>query len=42
MVDTVWSEAQRQLRGALAAKDYEFWIAPLRLARQDADEVTSD
>jgi chromosomal replication initiator protein len=40
MVDTIWSEAQRQLRGALATKDYEFWIAPLRLARHDADEVT--
>jgi chromosomal replication initiator protein len=40
MVDTTWSEAQRQLRGALATKDYEFWIAPLRLARHDADEVT--
>jgi chromosomal replication initiator protein len=39
MVDTVWSEAQRQLRGALSARDYEFWIAPLRVARWDADEL---
>jgi chromosomal replication initiator protein len=40
MVDTIWTEAQRQLRGALATRDYEFWIAPLRLARHDAGEVT--
>jgi chromosomal replication initiator protein len=40
MVDTVWSEAQRQLRGALAGRDFEFWIAPLRAARWEAHELT--
>ena len=40
MVDTIWSEAQRQLRGALASKDFEFWIAPLRVAGRDANEIT--
>jgi chromosomal replication initiator protein len=40
MVDTIWSEAQRQLRGALASRDYEFWIAPVRVARHDAGELT--
>jgi chromosomal replication initiator protein len=40
MVDTVWSEAQRQLRGALAGRDYDFWIAPLRVTGWNADELT--
>lgn len=40
MVDTVWSEAQRQLRGALPVKDYEFWVAPLRAVRWEDDEFT--
>jgi chromosomal replication initiator protein len=40
MVDTIWSEAQRQLRGALAGNDYEFWIAPLRAVAWEADELT--
>jgi len=40
MVDTIWSEAQRQLRGALAGRDFEFWVAPLRGARWEADELT--
>src|SRR5262249_23712465 len=40
MVDTIWSEAQRQLRGALAGRDFEFWIAPLKPGRWEADELT--
>ena len=40
MVDTIWTEAQRQLRGALASKDFEFWIAPLRVVRHESDELT--
>src|SRR6185503_561736 len=40
MVDTIWSEAQRQLRGALAGKDFEFWIAPLRSVEWDDDQLT--
>jgi len=40
MVDTIWLEALRQLRGALATKDYEFWIAPLRAVRWEAPELT--
>ncbi len=40
MVDTIWSEAQRQLRGALTGKDFEFWIAPMRVAKQETDDLT--
>lgn len=40
MVDTIWSEARRQLRGALAGKDYEFWIGPLRAVGWEGDELT--
>lgn len=40
MVDIVWSEAQRQLRGALAGRDYEFWIAPLRDVGWEGDDLT--
>ncbi|MGH7895873.1 MAG: chromosomal replication initiator protein DnaA [Candidatus Binatia bacterium] len=40
MVDTIWLEAQRQLRGALPVRDYEFWIAPLRAAGWETDELT--
>jgi chromosomal replication initiator protein len=40
MVDTVWSEAQRQLRGALAGRDFEFWIAPLRDVGWDDRDLT--
>jgi len=40
MVDTIWSEAQRQLRGALPGRDYEFWIQPLRATRWDEGELT--
>jgi chromosomal replication initiator protein len=38
MVDTIWSEAQQQLRGALAGKDFEFWIAPLRAVEWQGNE----
>jgi len=40
MVDTIWLEAQRQLRGALAGREYEFWVAPIRGVRWEADELT--
>ncbi|HXJ34743.1 MAG TPA: chromosomal replication initiator protein DnaA [Candidatus Eisenbacteria bacterium] len=40
MVDTIWSETQRQLRGALPVTDYEFWIAPLRATGWEANELT--
>ena len=40
MVDSIWSEALRQLRGALAGRDYEFWIAPIRGAGWESDELT--
>ena len=40
MVDTIWLEAQRQLRGALAGREYEFWVAPIRAVRWEADELT--
>jgi chromosomal replication initiator protein len=32
MVDTIWVGVRRELRGRLAARDYETWIAPLRAA----------
>jgi chromosomal replication initiator protein len=40
MVDTVWSEARRQLRGALTGNDFEFWIAPLREAGWQGSDLT--
>src|SRR5262245_12068669 len=40
MVDRIWSEAQRQLRGALPGREYEFWIQPLRAVRWEGEELT--
>src|SRR5215470_1643802 len=40
MLDTIWVETRRLLRDALAAKDYEAWIEPLRAARWVPGELT--
>jgi len=40
MVDTIWMEAQRQLRGALPGRDFDFWIAPLRALRWEDGALT--
>src|SRR5216110_2680501 len=40
MLDTIWVEARRRLRGELLDKDYDTWIAPLRAARWSADTLT--
>jgi chromosomal replication initiator protein len=40
MLDTIWLEAQRRLRGKLPEKDYQTWIEPLRATRWSAGELT--
>src|SRR5262245_66023625 len=40
MLDTIWVETRRLLRGALTAKDYDAWIEPLRAARWVPGELT--
>jgi chromosomal replication initiator protein len=40
MLDTIWLEARRRLRGDLPEKDFETWIEPLRATRWSAGELT--
>jgi chromosomal replication initiator protein len=40
MLDTIWREARRRIRGELPEKDYETWIEPLRAASWDSGELT--
>jgi chromosomal replication initiator protein len=40
MLDTIWREARRRIRGELPEKDYETWIEPLRPASWDGDALT--
>jgi chromosomal replication initiator protein len=40
MLDTIWLEARRRLRGELSENDYEAWIVPLRAAQWGAGEIT--
>jgi chromosomal replication initiator protein len=40
MLDTIWREARRRIRGELPDKDYETWIEPLRAASWDSGELT--
>jgi chromosomal replication initiator protein len=40
MLDAIWRGARERLRGELAAKDYETWIAPLHAARWASGELT--
>jgi chromosomal replication initiator protein len=40
MLDTIWLEARKLLRGELLEKDYEAWIEPLRAARWSSGELT--
>jgi chromosomal replication initiator protein len=40
MLDTIWREAQRRLRGGLPEKDFETWIEPLRAAGWANGELT--
>jgi chromosomal replication initiator protein len=40
MLDAIWGEVRRQLRGCLVAKDFDTWIAPLRATEWEAGELT--
>ena len=40
MLDTIWREARRRIRGELPEKDYETWIEPLRAASWEAGALT--
>ena len=40
MLDTIWLEARRWLRGELAEKDYDTWIAPLQAAEWSPGVLT--
>ena len=40
MLDTIWREARRRIRGELPEKDYETWIEPLRAASWGSGELT--
>ncbi|HZP42263.1 MAG TPA: chromosomal replication initiator protein DnaA [Candidatus Binatia bacterium] len=40
MLDTIWFEARRRLRGTLTEKDHETWIEPLRPAQWRPGELT--
>ncbi len=40
MLDAIWGEVRRQLRGCLVAKDFDTWIAPLRAMAWEAGELT--
>jgi chromosomal replication initiator protein len=40
MLDTIWLEARRRIRGELPEKDYETWIEPLRAASWEAGALT--
>src|SRR5262249_18754731 len=40
MLDAIWGEVRRQLRGCLVAKDFDTWIAPLRATDWEAGELT--
>ena len=40
MLDTIWREARRRIRGELPDKDYEAWIEPLRAASWDSGALT--
>jgi chromosomal replication initiator protein len=40
MLDTIWREARRRIRGELPEKDYETWIEPLRAASWESGALT--
>src|SRR5262249_61743305 len=39
MLDAIWEEVRRQLRGGLVAKDFDTWIAPLRATAWEDGEL---
>ena len=40
MLDTIWREARRRIRGEVPEKDYETWIEPLRAGSWESGVLT--